>query len=123
MFDITVEDVLAVYGQLKDRYCLALTTTAALNEGFTIDCPIIVGKAHGQIIELYEDDGIFVLDVMDEAQTKGTHWHPNDVDAAVAYIEEFMEGRSDYDLYPFKQKKGSLSHRTIFESIATLIRE
>ena len=103
MCDITVEDVLAVYGQLKDRYRLTLTTTAALDEGFTIDCPIIVGKAHGQIIELYEDGGDFVLDVMDEAQTKGTHWHPNDVECAVDYIIEFMEGKSDYNLYPFKQ--------------------
>lgn len=101
MFNITVEDMLAVYGQLKDRYCLTFTTTAALNEGFTVDCPIIVGKAHGQIIELYKNGGIFVLDITDEAQTKGTHWHPNDVDAAVRDIEEFMEGKSDYDLYPF----------------------
>ena len=55
MFDITVDDVMAVYEQLKDRYDLVFTTTSALDEGFTIDCPIVVGKAHGQIIELYED--------------------------------------------------------------------
>ena len=54
MFDLTVDDVLAVYEQLKDRYALILTTTSALDEGFTVDCPIIVGKAHGQIIELYK---------------------------------------------------------------------
>ena len=104
MFDITVDDVLAVYEQLKDRYALVLTTTSALDEGFTIDCPIIVGKAHGQIIELYEDGGDFILDVMDEKQTKGTHWHPNDVDGAIADIVEFLEGKSDYEMYPFKQR-------------------
>lgn len=103
MFDIKVEDVLAVYEQLKDRYDLVLTNTMALDEGFTVDCPIIVGKAHGQIMELYEDDGLFILDVMDAQQTKGTHWHPGDVDRAVHYIVEIMEGKSDYDLYPFKQ--------------------
>ena len=104
MFDITADDVFAVYEQLKDRYPLIMTTTGALDEGFSVDCPIIVGKAHGQIIELYEDGGIFVLDVMDEAQTKGTHWHPNDVDSAIDYVAEFMEGKSDYEMYRFKER-------------------
>ncbi|MBQ4617985.1 MAG: hypothetical protein IJB27_06395, partial [Clostridia bacterium] len=72
MFGITVDDVIKVFDQLKDRYDLILTTTSALDEGFTIDCPIIVGKAHDQVIELYEDGGDFVLDVMDAEQTKGT---------------------------------------------------
>lgn len=102
MFGITVDDVIAVYEQLKDKYALVLTTTSALDEGFTVDCPIIVGKARGQIIELYEDDGDFVMDVMDAEQTKGTHWHPNDVEGAVNYIVEFMEGKSDYEMYPFR---------------------
>ena len=44
MFDSTVDDVMAVYEQLKDRYDLVLTTTSALDEGFTIDCPIVVNK-------------------------------------------------------------------------------
>ena len=103
MFGITVDDVFAVYENLKNKYPLAMTTAFALDEGFAEDCPIIVGKVHGQIIELYEWGGDFVLDVMDEAQTKGTHWHPNDVDSAVDYIAEFMDGKSDYELYPFKQ--------------------
>ena len=102
MFDITVDDVLAVYEQLKDRYALILTKTSALDEGFTVDCPIIVGKAHSQIIELYKDGGDFILDVMDEEQTEGTHWHPNDVGGAIDDIVEFMEGKSDYRMYPFK---------------------
>ena len=103
MFGITTDDVLAVFEQLKERYDLVLTTTFALNEGFTVDCPIIVGKAHGQIIELYKDGSYFILDVMDEEQTKGTHWHPNDVEGAVGYIVEFMEGKADYKMYPFPQ--------------------
>ena len=103
MFGITVDDVIKVFDQLKDRYDLILTTTSALDEGFTIDCPIIVGKAHDQVIELYEDGGDFVLDVMDAEQTKGTHWHPNDVEGATDDIVEFMEGKSDYKMSPFKQ--------------------
>jgi hypothetical protein len=101
MCGITVDDVIKVFDQLKDRYDLILTTTSALDEGFTIDCPIIVGKAHDQVIELYEYGGDFVLDVMDAERTMGTHWHPNDVESAAAYIVEFMEGKSDYHFYPF----------------------
>ena len=103
MFAITDKDVLTVYEQLKDKYPLLMTTTSELDEGFTVDCPIIVGKAHGQIIELYEYGGDFILDVMDAEQTKGTHWHPNDVEGAVDYIVEFMDGKSDYEMYPFRQ--------------------
>ncbi len=102
MFGITTEDLRAVYEQLRDKYSLLWTTTAELDEGFDGDFPVIVGKSHGQIIELYEAGGDFVLDVMNEAQTKGTHWHPNTVAAAVADIAEFMDGKSDYKLYPFE---------------------
>lgn len=103
MFDITVDDVLSVYEQLKSRYDLILTTTSALDEGFTIDCPIIVGKAHGQIIELYKDDEMFIIDVMDAEHTMCTHWHPYDVEDAVADIVEFMKGKSDYKMFPVRQ--------------------
>lgn len=103
MFDIDGDDILKVYEQLKDRYRLVLTTTYALDEGFTIDCPIIVGKAHGQIIELYKDDPLFVMDVMDAEQTMGTHWHPFGVEDAVDDIAEFMGGKSDYKMSPFRQ--------------------
>ena len=104
MFDITVDDVFAVYDRLKDKYALTLTTTGALDEGFTIDCPIIVGNAHGHILELYEDGGLFILDVNDEAQTMGTHWHPNNVETAVEDIVAFMEGTEEYELMPFPQQ-------------------
>ena len=100
---VTTEDLRAVYEQLKDKYNILWTTSFALDEGYTKDFPVIVGKAHGQIIELYEDGGDFILDVMDAEQTKGTHWHPNDVEGAIGYIVEFMEGKTDYKLFPFKQ--------------------
>ena len=69
---VTTEDLRAVYEQLKDKYNILWTTSFALDEGYTKDFPVIVGKSHGQILELYED-GLFVLDIADEAQTKGTH--------------------------------------------------
>ncbi|MBQ6716374.1 MAG: hypothetical protein IJN21_07640 [Clostridia bacterium] len=101
---ITVDDVLKVYESLKDRYDLVLTAASVLDEGFTVDCPIIVGKAQGQIIELYEDGGDFVMDVMDAEHTKGTHWHPNDVESAVDDIIEFMEGKSDYRMQRYMRR-------------------
>lgn len=103
-YDNCDDDLKVIYAQLKDRYALELTTTTALDEGFTVDCPILVGKAHGQILELYLDEEMFVMDVMDAEQTKGTHWHPNDVEDAVKDIVKFMDGKSDYDLTPFKKQ-------------------
>ena len=103
MFGITSDDVFTVYTKLKDKYQLLMTTAFALDEGFTDDCPVLVGKAHGQIVELYSDGGMFILDIMDEEQTKGTHWHPYDVEDAVEDITEFMEGKTNYEMYPFKQ--------------------
>ena len=101
LFEATDDDVLAVYQTLKDRYDLTLTNTTAVDDGFTIDCPIIVGNAHGQILWLYSDGDTFVLDVMNESKTRGTHWHPEDVEDAVRDLTAFMEGKSDYKLRAF----------------------
>ena len=100
---ITMDDVLAVYKQLKDRYDLVLTTTLALNDGFTIDCPVIVGKAHEQIMYLYACEGDFIFDIQNAEQTAGTHGHPLNIEQAIEIITEFMEGKSDYILRPFNQ--------------------
>ncbi|MBR6768084.1 MAG: hypothetical protein IKM34_01180 [Clostridia bacterium] len=101
LFDISDNDVLTVYEQLKSRYDLVLTTTSELDEGFTIHSPIIVGKAHEQVIQLYVCDEMFILDVMDAEQSQGTHWHPHDIATAVKNIADFMDGKSDYPMYPF----------------------
>lgn len=103
MFDITTNHLISVYDQLKDRYDLSLTNAFSVDDGFEEDIPIVVGKAHGLILELYKDGKLFVMDIMDSEQTKGTHWHPNDVETAVEDIVAFMEGREDYELMPFKQ--------------------
>lgn len=106
-FEITENDVLEVYKRIKDVYPLVLTTTSALNAesdaGFTIDCPIIVFKAHEQILQLYAYEDDFVMDVMDNEQTKGTHWHPDTVESAIRHITDFMNGKSDYKMQPYKQ--------------------
>lgn len=99
---ISYNDLKAVYERLKERYCLTLTNTAALDDGFTADIPILVGEAHGQIVQLYVCDDIFVLDVMNDEKTKGTHWHPYDVHSAVKDVAEFMEGKADYKMSSFR---------------------
>lgn len=104
MFEITDQDVLTVYQQSKDKYDLVLTTTAELDDGFTIDVPIIVGNANGQIIELYAYEDIFVMDVLNAEKTMCTHWHPYDVDMAAKDIAEFMDGKSDYPLQKLPQE-------------------
>ncbi|MBQ2952046.1 MAG: hypothetical protein IJE07_00655 [Clostridia bacterium] len=100
---LTADDVRAVHAQLKDRYDLALTNAFSVDDGFSVDCPILVGKAHGQELWLYEDGGDFILDVMDAAHTRGTHWHPDSVAEAVRDVAEFMEGRADYTLQRFRR--------------------
>ena len=94
--------LLEVYQRLKEKYSIKLTNTAALNDGFSIDCLILVAAAHGQILYLYDYDGAFVLDVMNAEKTKGCHWHPYDVESAVNDITAFMEGESDYPFADYK---------------------
>lgn len=94
--------LLEVYQRLKEKYSIKLTNTAALNDGFSMDCLILVAAAHGQILYLYDYDGDFVLDVMNAEKTKGCHWHPFDVESAVNDITAFMEGESDYPFADYK---------------------
>ena len=98
----TFFEVLKYLKVYRIHFALSIILTA-VSVALTLYIPILVGNAHEQIIELYSDGDMFVMDVMDQAQTKGTHWHPNDVDSAVEDIVEFMEGKSDYELFPFKQ--------------------
>lgn len=97
---LTTEDLQAVYEQLKDKYDLVFTHTGALEGGFTADFPIMVGSAHGQILYLSEEGVDFVLTVENIQRTMDTHWHPMDVEDAIFDVEEFMQGRADYDLQP-----------------------
>lgn len=101
MFDLTEADVKEVYRQLKDRYDLVLTNTLSVDDGFEMDCPILVGRAGDRVLWLYEYGGEFVLDVLNAEVTAGTHWHPQTVEMAVKDVAAFMEGRQDYPLIPF----------------------
>ena len=104
MFDLTEEDVKAVYEQLKDRYDLFLTNALSVDDGFEEDCPILVGRREGYILWLYEYGGDFVLDVLNAEMTAGTHWHPNDVEQAVEHIADFFENEPKYKLHRFPKR-------------------
>lgn len=94
--------LIKVYNQLKEKYSIKLTNTAALNDGFSIDCPILVAAAHDQILYLYDYGGDFVLDVLNADKTKGCHWHPVDTKSAVSDIVAFIEGTTDYPLVDYQ---------------------
>lgn len=94
--------LIEVYKRLCAKYPVELTNTLALNDGFSIDCPILVAAAHGQFLYLYDYGGDFVLDVMNAEKTKGCHWHPFDVESAVNDISAFMEGETDYPFVDYK---------------------
>jgi hypothetical protein len=107
MFDITEEDVSAVYERLKDRYTLTLTNTLAVDGGFRVDIPILTACAHDRILWLYAYEGEFVLDVMDSACTMGTHRHPLNTEQAVYGVTAFMEGTETYTMYPLPGRQSS----------------
>ena len=94
-----MNEIQRIYDRLKDIYPLTLTTTLALNDGSTIDVPVIRGTAEGGRFDLYkedEDSGLFVFSVEfygKDDDDKYTHGHPYDADEAVKYIEDFMAER------------------------------
>lgn len=92
----------ALREQFSDRYDLTLTTSMAVDDGFTINVPLLTGTAHDRIFWLYDDGDMLVFDVMNTEQTAGTHFHPDEEDAAEEIIL-FMEGRIDYKLSPYPQ--------------------
>ena len=101
MFDITATDLYAVYSQLKDKYDLTLTNSLLLDPDFSADCPVILGSAGGYTLLLYEDQGLFVMDILDEAKENIAHLHPADTEYAANHIINFMEGTMEFPLSPF----------------------
>jgi len=55
-------------------------------------------------MELYQDGDMFIMDVMNAEHTMGTHWHPLDAESAAEDMIEFMAGKSDYKMHPFRQE-------------------
>lgn len=77
-----------------------MTTTAALNDGYTIDVPVVRGKALDRRFDLYKEGDLFVFSVEffhKNGEDRYSHGHPYDLDDAMKYIEKFMSGTSIFD--------------------------
>ena len=87
-----------IYSKLKDKYNLTLTNTLSLDEGFTIDVPVICGSSCIGRFWLYkEDDELFVFSIEYAGKVgndRYTHGHPYDSESATKYIEDFMTGKN-----------------------------
>ena len=70
-----------------------MTTTLELNDGYTIDTPVISGESEGGVFDLYEDDGMFIFAYElfnKEGKERYSHLHPYDSKQAMEFIKEFM---------------------------------
>jgi len=90
-----MKDLQFIYEKLKNTYNLILTNTAALDDGYTIDEPVIRGITANGRFDLYKDDDLFVFSVefFDKVgEEKYSHWHPLNVEEAIGDVVEFMQG-------------------------------
>ena len=107
-----MNDIELIYEKVKDSHGLRLANTAALNEGFVWDVPVIYGESQQGRFWLYADEDVpnphgigFVFSVeykgYEEQTEEGleivakchTHWHPQTIEQAVEDINNFMTGR------------------------------
>ncbi|MBQ2806715.1 MAG: hypothetical protein IJF08_06660 [Clostridia bacterium] len=94
-----MKDLSLIYNKLKSKYDLVLTNTFALNDDYTIDVPVIRGKAADRRFDLYKEGDLFVLSVepFDKAgEERYSHEHPYDLNDAIDYIEKYMSGKSNF---------------------------
>jgi len=88
-----MDEIKTIYDRLKAKYPLILTTTAALDCGYTIDVPVIRGSTADRQFDLYRHNGLYVFSITFSRGTEDsrhTHIHPLSGDDAIRSIEEFM---------------------------------
>ena len=98
-------DLEIIYEQLRDKYSLLLTNTFALDDGYTIDVPVLCGKSVFGRFHLYReeddwDEFVFsveyaeprILPEWGSVPQKYTHWHPQSIEQALKDVIAFMEG-------------------------------
>jgi len=88
-----MQDIALIYERLKDKYDLLYTSTAMLDDGYTIDVPVIRGAVGDRRFDLYKDGDFFVfsIELLDKTgDERYTHAHPYDVDDSIEFIEKFM---------------------------------
>ena len=87
-----MNDIELIYDKLKDKYDLVLTSTMALDDGYTIDVPVICGASEKGRFDLYKDEsvGLFVFSVAPEKTEKHWHTHAIDMEGAIRLVDGFM---------------------------------
>ena len=90
-----MNDIEIIYEKIKDEFSLVLTNSLALDDGFSWDVPVILGKSALGKFYLYADRNTkepkgeqFVFSVAD----RQIHWHPQTIEDAVCDIKAFMSG-------------------------------
>jgi hypothetical protein len=83
----------AIWAQVRPLYPLTLTTTRQVDDGFTIDVPVITGHNGRASFWLYDDGGELVFSAEVPGQAYHDHWHPQRVSEAVEAISAFMTAR------------------------------
>ena len=106
-----MNDIELIYDKVKNKYNLTLTNSFALNEGFTWDVPVICGESQQRRFWLYANEDVpnhhdieFVFSVEYEKRTLfrkrlkkcHTHWHPQTIEQAIKYVDEFMLGKHPF---------------------------
>lgn len=86
-------DLKDIYKALSSEYDLILTTTSSLEDGYTIDVPVIRGKRNDARFDLYKDEELFVFSIEYYDKTgmeKYTHFHPMCIEDAINDVKNFM---------------------------------
>lgn len=86
-----MDEIKTIYDRLKTKYPLTLTTTLALNCGYTVDVPVIRGTAKDCRFDLYlhENQFVFSVEAFDKVgDDRYTHRHPLDAEDAICMIEQ-----------------------------------
>lgn len=95
----SMKDLKFIYDQLKNDYDIVFTTTFALNDGYTIDVPVIRGTGADRRFDLYKEDDLYVFsaELFEKSpDERYFHSHPVNTEIAIIWIKEFMSGKNEF---------------------------
>ena len=103
---------------------MILTNTFALDDGYTIDVPVIRGTSANGRFDLYKDGDLFVFSVAffdKTGEEKYSHTHPYDVADAIQHIEDFMSETSILERAPQTQRDKKKIGEALLEGLAEIV--
>ena len=119
-----MNDIELIYDKVKNKYNLILTNTFALDDGYTIDVPVIRGTSANARFDLYKDGDLFVFSVAffdKTGEEKYSHTHPYDVADAIQHIEDFMSETSILERAPQTQRDKKKIGEALLEGLAEIV--